>query len=98
MDPSAIVEYAVAGRRPERAPARPVPARPSHAPLSTREMEVARLVADGATNAQVAARLFISERTVESHMSSAMNKLAVDSRLRVARWVATVEARGEASL
>ena len=98
MDPSAIVEFAVRGRLPERAPSKPPPARgPSHAPLSTREMEVARLVADGATNAQVAARLFISERTVESHMASVMNKLAVDSRVRVARWVATVEPRSEPS-
>jgi non-specific serine/threonine protein kinase len=98
MEPPDIVEYAVTGRLPERRPAKPNGAREaSHAPLSTREMEVARLVADGATNAQVAARLFISERTVESHVASAMNKLSVDSRVRVARWVATVEARGEPS-
>ncbi len=49
-------------------------------------MEVAELVADGATNAQVAARLFISERTVESHLASIFNKLGVDTRLQVARW------------
>ena len=98
MDPVAHRRVAQTGRLPERAPAQPPPARgSSHAPLSDREMEVARLVADGATNAQVAARLFISERTVESHMASVMNKLAVDSRLRVARWVATVEAHGSPS-
>jgi predicted ATPase/DNA-binding CsgD family transcriptional regulator len=61
-------------------------------PLSRREMEVAGLVADGATNAQVAGRLFISERTVESHMASIFNKLGVDTRLQVARWFASTQA------
>jgi non-specific serine/threonine protein kinase len=59
--------------------------------LSRREMEVAELVADGATNAQVAARLFISERTVESHLRSVFNKLGVDTRLQVARWFARTQ-------
>jgi non-specific serine/threonine protein kinase len=59
--------------------------------LSRREMEVAELVADGATNAQVAARLFISQRTVESHVASIFNKLGVDTRLQVARWFASTQ-------
>jgi predicted ATPase/DNA-binding CsgD family transcriptional regulator len=61
----------------------------SDGPLSRREMEVAELVADGATNAQVAARLFVSERTVESHLRSIFNKLGVDTRLQLARWFAS---------
>jgi DNA-binding NarL/FixJ family response regulator len=52
-------------------------------------MEVAALVAEGATNAQVAAHLFISERTVESHVANIFNKLGVDTRLQVARWFAS---------
>ena len=60
-------------------------------PLSRREMEVAELIADGATNAQVAARLFISERTVESHVASIFNKLGVDTRLKIARWFASTQ-------
>ena len=74
-------------------PARAVRSRPPAAdgPLSRREMEVAGLVADGATNAQVAARLFISERTVESHVASIFNKLGVDTRLQVARWFASTQ-------
>jgi non-specific serine/threonine protein kinase len=59
--------------------------------LSRREMEVAELVAEGATNAQVATRLFISERTVESHVRSIFNKLGVDTRLQMARWVASMQ-------
>jgi DNA-binding CsgD family transcriptional regulator len=55
--------------------------------LSPREMEVARLVADGASNAQVAGQLFIGERTVESHVASIFNKIGVGSRVQVARWV-----------
>ncbi len=68
-----------------------VSTRSSDGPLSRREMEVAGLVADGATNAQVAARLFISERTVESHVASIFNKLGVDTRLQVARWFASTQ-------
>ena len=59
-------------------------------------MEVARLVADGATNAQAAAQLFISERTIESHVTNIFNKLGVDSRVQVARWVAATGAMSEA--
>ena len=49
------------------------------------------MVSEGLTNRQIADKLVISERTVESHMASVMNKLGVDSRLRVARWMAMVE-------
>ena len=82
------VAYAVDARRPAARPAAPSV---SDGPLSRREMEVAGLVADGATNAQVAARLFISERTVESHLASIFNKLGVDTRLQVARWFASTQ-------
>jgi len=81
-----VVDYAVDAQRPA---ARPVAPPVSSGPLSRRELEVAGLVADGATNAQVAARLFISERTVESHLASIFNKLGVDTRLQVARWFAS---------
>jgi DNA-binding NarL/FixJ family response regulator len=58
-----------------------------HGPLSGREMEVARLVADGLSNKEIGARLFISERTVDSHIRHILDKLGFDSRARVARWV-----------
>jgi non-specific serine/threonine protein kinase len=66
-------------------------AAPAQTALTRREMEVARLVADGASNAQTAAQLFISERTVESHVTNIFNKLGVNSRVQVARWIAGVE-------
>ena len=83
-----VVAYAVDARRPAAPVVAPAV---SEGPLSRREMEVAELVADGATNAQVAARLFISERTVESHLASIFNKLGVDTRLQVARWFASTQ-------
>src|SRR5215472_10184382 len=57
-------------------------------PLATRELEVARLVADGLTNKQVGARLFISERTVENHVRNILNKMGFDSRTQLAGWMA----------
>lgn len=48
------------------------------------------LVADGAPNTQVAVRLF-SEGIVESHLASIFNKHGVDSRLEVARWMASIQ-------
>jgi len=48
--------------------------------LSGRELEVLRLVAGGRTNRQIASELFISERTVERHLSNIFNKLDLPSR------------------
>src|SRR4029453_6431491 len=52
-------------------------------PLGPREAEVARLVADGLTNKQIGTRLFISERTVDSHVRSMLNKLGFSSRAHI---------------
>jgi DNA-binding CsgD family transcriptional regulator len=51
--------------------------------LSRREVEVARLVAEGKTNREIAAELFLSNRTVESHLSRVFAKLGVSSRAAV---------------
>jgi DNA-binding NarL/FixJ family response regulator len=56
---------------------------------SESETEVARLVAGGLTNRQIGARLFISERTVDSQVRSIMNKLGVSTRAQIAAWTAS---------
>ena len=48
-------------------------------PLSGRETEVLGLVSEGLTNAEVARRLFISVRTVESHVAALMRKLGLET-------------------
>ncbi|MFI0421473.1 response regulator [Spongiactinospora sp. 9N601] len=60
-------------------------------PLSARELEVLRLIAEGATNREAAARLFISEATVKSHVLHIYAKLGVNDR---AAAVATAFRRG----
>jgi trimeric autotransporter adhesin len=50
-------------------------------------MEVARLVAEGLTNREIAKRLFLSERTVDGHLEHVREKLGVNSRAQVAAWV-----------
>lgn len=53
-------------------------------PLTPRESEIADLVSTGMTNHQIAERLYLSERTVENHISHAMIKLGVTSRTGLA--------------
>src|SRR5262249_3106252 len=62
-------------------------------PLARRELEVAQLVADGLTNRQIGARLFISERTVENHVRNILNKMGFDSRTQLAGWMAPSDGR-----
>jgi DNA-binding CsgD family transcriptional regulator len=52
--------------------------------LTEREREVADLVAGGATNGEIAARLFLSRKTVEHHVSNALAKLGLHSRVELA--------------
>lgn len=54
--------------------------------LSDREIGVLRLIATGATNAQVARHLFLSIRTVDAHLRSIYNKLGVTSRAGATRF------------
>ncbi len=55
-------------------------------PLSERELEVARVIALGRTNAEIAAELFISLSTVKTHVASIQNKLGVRNRVEIAAW------------
>lgn len=60
------------------------PARP--AGLSSREVEVVRLVATGLTNGQIADQLFLSRRTVDAHMRRIYDKLDLATRMDVVRF------------
>lgn len=66
--------------------------RPSFDPeldqLTAREREVLRLIARGYTYREVAKELFISVKTVESHVSSVLRKLQLSSRHQLTRWAA----------
>ncbi|MBB5803460.1 putative ATPase/DNA-binding CsgD family transcriptional regulator [Saccharothrix ecbatanensis] len=78
-----------------RAPAATAPvAESSSGILSRRELDVARLVPEGLSNKEIGARLFISERTVESHVRNILTKLGFTSRTQVAIWMAAQSALG----
>ncbi len=90
------LEQVLAAQRPVTMPP-PIPAEPSTAPpvpkaptypdeLTAREVEVLRLVAQGLTNEQVAQRLVISPRTVDTHLTSMYSKIGVSSRVAATRY------------
>ena len=54
--------------------------------LTTRELEILRLAAEGASNPEVARRLWITEQTVKFHLTNVFRKLGVSSRAEAARW------------
>ncbi|MFC4068456.1 ATP-binding protein [Actinoplanes subglobosus] len=56
--------------------------------LTTREQEIARLVADGLTSAQIALRLRISARTADTHIRNIGGKLGRPNRAAIAAWAA----------
>ncbi|MCU1351530.1 MAG: family ATPase, partial [Acidimicrobiales bacterium] len=59
-------------------------AEPAHVSLTPHELAIARLVVGGASNRDVGARLFISPRTVEAHLSAIFRKLGVRNRRQLA--------------
>ncbi|MFD3512597.1 response regulator [Streptomyces sp. NPDC058657] len=68
-------------------PPPPAPARPRQpSPLTPREEEIARLVAEGLTNAEIGARLFISAGTAKTHIAHIQSKLKVRNRVGIAAW------------
>jgi DNA-binding NarL/FixJ family response regulator len=59
-------------------------------PLTAREFEVARLIADGMTNPEIAEELTLSRKTVSAHVEHILAKLTVSRRSEIAAWVPTV--------
>lgn len=74
----ALVEMARGGSSRERAPGAPG--------LTERELEVLRLVGRGASNREIAASLFISEKTAKNHLTHIFEKLGVSDRTQAALY------------
>ena len=86
------IEYALSAEVPS-ATTPSTAGQPSHsstpehpAGLTSREVEVLRLVAEGMTSARIAKELFVSTRTVETHITSIYHKLGVSSRAAATRF------------
>jgi DNA-binding CsgD family transcriptional regulator len=81
--------------RPRRTPPRPAIGWGS---LTVTERAVVEHVGEGLTNSEIAERLFVSRRTVESHLGRVYPKLGLQSRPQlvaaVARWASEREGRG----
>ena len=87
------IEYALSADKPSATPPSSAPGHPSPpsapehtAGLTSREAEVLGLVAAGMTSAQIASELFLSTRTVDTHLTSIYHKLGVSSRAAATRF------------
>ena len=85
MTTGEVVAFAVEDKQPST-PAPVVRAGPP-AVLTRRQMDIAQLVANDLSNKEIATRLFLSERTVETHITNMLNKLGLKSRVQISRWI-----------
>jgi predicted ATPase/DNA-binding CsgD family transcriptional regulator len=76
---------AAAQRTAPMAPSAVTP--PATGPLTSREVEIAQLVADGLSNKEIARRMAISKRTVDAHVDHIFAKLGISSRVQLTLWV-----------
>jgi DNA-binding NarL/FixJ family response regulator len=63
-----------------------VPAEPFTAPLTEREIAVVKLVAQGHTNEEIAAQLYVTSATVKTHLANVQRKLSFRNRVEIAAW------------
>jgi DNA-binding NarL/FixJ family response regulator len=83
---------------PEKPQEKPLARAVSEAALLTpRELQVARLIAEGRSNREIAAELVISQRTAENHVEHILTKLGFTSRAQVAVWAAASQPNSEAA-
>lgn len=82
------LKASAAGTAPSSPPPSPQPSPAGHNPagLTSREVEVLRLVAQGMTNRQIGEALHISVRTVNTHITNILNKIACDNRTAAATF------------
>ncbi len=87
LEPSVAAKVVAEFARLSAAPSpavTPLPVQPLTEPLSDREREVLRLVAQGASNKEIAAALFLAEGTVKNHLTNILGKLGVSDRTQAA--------------
>jgi DNA-binding CsgD family transcriptional regulator len=81
VDRAAALERQTRGRVAEEEPWHP---------LTARELEVARLIAAGSTNAEIAAGLGIAPKTASAHVEHILAKLGASRRAEIATWVSAI--------
>jgi DNA-binding NarL/FixJ family response regulator len=87
-DTAAPPRVAAPAPAPAPAPAAvaPRPAEPEPCPLTNRELEILRAVAEGHTNARIGRSLWVTEQTVKFHLSNIYRKLGVANRTEASRY------------
>jgi ATP/maltotriose-dependent transcriptional regulator MalT len=88
---SAERELGKLGRRPHRRTRAGETDGTSIASLTERELQVARLVVDRRTNAEIASELFLSRKTIEAHLRNSFRKVGVSTRVELARAMERAE-------
>jgi non-specific serine/threonine protein kinase len=88
LSPEDALTYALPQSTSRDKPPPPAAPEPPAPPLTRRETQVARLIAEGYSNREIATRLVISQRTAEGHVEHILTKLGFTSRAQIAAWIA----------